>query len=176
MNNQFSKILYTKEEIEKRIKELAIEINTFYKHTSNVLFVPILDGSLVFSGKLLLDLDFDLEVYSTKISSYSFNKKSNGKPKIITPFTEELVKGKDILLVDDMIDTGHTLKLFSDYLISLGAKSVKVCILFNKKVNKRIKEVNLDFVGLDIPDEWVAGYGVDSCGKLRNFKHFGIVK
>ena len=176
MEQNFERILFRENEIKDRIKELANQINIDFQNQENVLFVPIMDGSLIFAGELLLNLDFNLEVRSTKISSYALSKITSGDPKILTPFTKEFVENKNIILVDDLIDTGHTLRMFIDYLKLLGANSVKVCVLFNKLVKERQKEVTLDYVGFDIPDEWVAGFGVDSQEQFRNFRHFGIVK
>ncbi len=171
-----SKVLFTQEQINKRIKELAREINQYYKDINdNVLVVPIMDGSLVFASNLLLELDFMLHVRSTKITSYSHDVKSNNDPKLLIHVPMDLVKGKHILVVEDLIDSGQTLSMFVDYLKQMGAASVKVCVLFNKKVKNRKREVNVDFLGFEIPDEWVAGYGIDSQGLFRNLKDFGIV-
>ncbi len=171
------KVLYTNEEINKRVKELAQEINEYYKDFDhdNVLFVPIMDGSLVFASNLLLELDFMLHVRTTKITSYTNNLKSNNDPKLLIHVPMDLVKGRDILVVEDLIDTGLTLSMFIDYLKEMGAASVKVCVLFDKNVKNRKKEVKVDFLGFKIPDEWVAGYGIDSQGYFRNIKDFGVV-
>ena len=176
MEQNFEKILFHEHEIKARIKQMGEQINHDYRGVSDVLFVPIMDGSLVFAAELLICLDFDVQVNSTKISSYAFETQSNEAPKILTPFSKELVQNKNVILVDDLIDTGHTLALFADYLKQMGAKSVKICVLFDKKVEQRQKEVQLDYVGFEIPDAWVAGFGVDSKEKFRNFRHFGIVK
>ncbi|GAA5414331.1 phosphoribosyltransferase [Ureaplasma ceti] len=175
MKQPFKQILYTNQELTQRIRELAQTINQDYKDCQNVIMVPIMDGALVFAGQLLLELDIDVMTYSTKISSYSFNTTSSKEPKILTPFTKELVQNKDIILVDDMIDTGHTLSMFIDYLKNFGARSVKVCVLFEKEVQARDKHVFVDYVGFKIPNQWVAGFGIDSKEKLRNCKDFGIV-
>ncbi len=171
-----SKVLYTQAEIEKRIKELANDINQHYKNIDdNVLVVPIMDGSLVFASNLLLELDFMLHVRSTKITSYHHGIISNNDPKLLIHIPMDLVKGKHILVVEDLIDSGQTLSLFVDYLKQMGAISVKVCVLFNKQVKNRKREVKVDFLGFEIPDKWVAGYGIDSQGFFRNLKDFGIV-
>ncbi len=171
-----SKVLFTQEQIDKRIKELANDINNYYKDfKDNVLVVPIMDGSLIFASNLLLELDFMLHVRSTKITSYSHDIKSNNDPKLLIHVPMDLVKGKHILVIEDLIDSGQTLSMFVDYLKQMGASSVKVCVLFNKNVKNRKREVNVDFLGFEIPDKWVAGYGIDSQGLFRNLKDFGIV-
>ncbi len=172
-----SEILYTNDEIKKRIKELADEINAYYKKrkVNNLLVVPIMDGSLVFASELILNLDMMLHVCSTNITSYNETTSSNKDPKLLIHVPMDLVKGKTILIVEDLIDTGLTLSMFSSYLEEMGAKDVKICVLFNKDVKSREKEVKIDFQGFKVPDKWVAGYGIDSQGYFRNLKDFGIV-
>lgn len=170
-----TKILHTHDEINIRIKELAKEINEYYKDKENVLYVPIMDGSILFAANLLIELDFNLHVRTTKISSYSDTTYSNKAPKLLIHIPMDLVKNKNILVVDDLVDSGHTLAMFLDYLKEMGANDVKLCTLFKKKIESREKEVFIDFLGFMIPNEWVAGYGIDSQGYFRNLKDFGIV-
>lgn len=172
-----SKILYTNEEIKTRIHELGKEINNYYdkKKIDNLLVVPIMDGSLVFASELLLELDMMLHVRSTKVTSYNTDTKSNKEPKLLIHVPMDLVKNKNILIVEDLIDTGHTLSMFTQYLKDMGAADVKVCVLFNKDVKNRDKNVKIDFQGFKVPDKWVAGFGIDSQGYFRNLKDFGIV-
>lgn len=173
----FKKILYTHEQIIDGIDKISKEINEYYKNKKDILVVPILDGSIVFAGNIIPKLDFDLTVRATKISSYYNTRKSNEKPKINISIDMSMVKGKRILILEDLIDQGHTLEMFKKYLINLGAKDVKICVLFNKKIkgmnNRKIKP---DWSCFYIDDEWVAGFGVDSESKFRNCPFFGIVK
>lgn len=177
VENNFLKILYTYEEILSRVQDLAKEINAYYADKGEVLVVPVLDGSIVFAGHIIPLLDFDLHVRCTKITSYYETKVSTGKPKMLISIDMSLVKNKTILILEDLIDRGYTLDMFKKYLLDLGAKDVKICVLFNKQIaaaNQRV--VNPDWNGFLIPDEWVAGFGIDSESKFRNFKNFGIVK
>lgn len=173
----FKKILYTYDEIIEGIDNISKEINKYYKNKKDVLVVPILDGSIVFAGHIIPKLDFDLCVRGTKISSYYNTRKSNEKPKINISIDMSMVKGKTILILEDLIDQGHTLEMFKKYLLDLGAKDVKICVLFNKKIkdikNRKIKP---DWNCFFIEDEWVAGFGVDSESKFRNCPFFGVVK
>lgn len=170
-----TKIIYSYNDINNRIKELAKEINDYYKNKENILYVPIMDGSILFAANLLIEFDFNLHVRTTKISSYSDNLSSNKNPKLLIHIPMDLVKGKNILVVDDLVDSGHTLSMFLDYLKNMGANDVKLCALFKKDIKPREKEVYIDFLGFMIPNEWVAGYGIDSQGYFRNLKDFGIV-
>lgn len=174
---KFKKVLYEKDELLERIQSLSNQINKYYKNKKDVLVVPVLDGSIVFAGHMIPLLDFDLSVRATKISSYYDNRESNKKPKINISIDMSIVQGRTILILEDLIDQGHTLSMFKDYLIKLGAKDVKICVLFDKQI-KNIKDRNItpDWIGFSIPDEWVAGFGVDSESKFRNCPFFGIVK
>lgn len=172
-----STILYTQEEILERIKTLGKEITQYYKdkNVDNLLVVPIMDGSLVFASLLLLELDILLHVRSTKVTSYNTETESSKDPKLLIHVPMDLVKNKNILIVEDLIDTGLTLSMFSNYLKEMGAADIKICVLFNKDVKNRNKEVHIDFEGFKTPDEWVAGFGIDSQGYFRNLKDFGVV-
>lgn len=171
-----SKVLLTYDQIIKRINELAIELNNSYMDEEDeVLIVPVMDGSLMFASHLILNLNFPLKVQSTKISSYDENITSSLDPKFICNIPTEKIKGRKILIIEDLVDTGTTLNRMHDFLIANGASDVKICVLFNKDIPNRQLNFNIDFQGFDIPNEWVAGFGVDSQGYFRNLKDFGIV-
>lgn len=178
MENNFEKILVTNQEINAKVEELAKQINQFYKNKENVLIVPIMDGSLVFAGNLLLNFDFDLILKSTRISLYNNNDQidKNKINNINIDFDSKIIEGKDILVIDDLIDTGNTLNLFQKYLFKQKAKSVNICVLFKKMIDPRDVEVDIKWYGFEVPNQWIAGYGIDSKLKYRNFKHLGIIK
>lgn len=177
MEKNFEKILYKKRKIVARIKSLAKEINKYYADKKDVLVVPILDGSIVFAGYILPLLNFDLSVRATKISSYGNDVKSNKNPKINIHIDMSIVNNRTILILEDLIDKGYTLNMFKKYLLENGAKDVKICVLFNKKIkNYKDRKIVPDWNGFMIEDEWVAGFGVDSKSKFRNLPFFGVVK
>lgn len=174
----FTKILYTYDEIQKRISELATEINSYYKSLQNeeVLVISILDGALMYTGQILPKLDFNVIFKTAKVSVYGKKTYAKVEDLILNiNFEEELIKDKHVLVLDDLLDTGTTLKIFKDKLYRLGAKNVKISVLFEKKLKQDV-EIVPDWSGLPIPNEWVAGFGIDSRDKYRNFKHLGIVK
>ncbi len=178
MENNFEKILVTNDQINKRIIELAHVINEYYKNINNILMVPILDGSIVFAGQLIPHLNIDMTLKSTRVSLYN-NNTSIDRSKINDvkiDFDLNLIRNKDILIIEDLIDTGNTLNILKNFFIQNGAKSVKICILFKKEINPRDVEVDIDWFGFLVPNQWIAGFGVDSKAKYRNFKHLGIVK
>lgn len=182
MNNQydgcFSKILFSYTEIKKRIKELANEINSCYKSIENdeVIVLGVLDGSFVFCGHILPYLNFNIIFKTAKISMYG-NKTYADENDMLMDFNfdAQIVKNKRILILEDLLDTGLTLKKLKDKLIEIGAKEVKICVLFRKKLNNKM-QIDVDWYGYDIPNDWVAGFGIDSRGKYRNFKHLGVLK
>ncbi len=175
-NDYFSQILFTYDEINQRIEELASELNATYQDINeDILVIPIMDGSLVFASHIILNLDFALHVRSTKISSYDEKTNSNHNPQICTNIPLDKIKQRRILILEDLVDTGLTLSKFSKYLLDNGAKEVKICVLFKKDIPHRELDYNIDFLGFTIPNEWVAGFGIDSQGNFRNLRDFGIV-
>lgn len=177
-NGCFSKILYTNDEILNRIKELAKEINSYYKSVEDeeIIVISILDGSFIFSGHLVPQLDFNVIFKTLKISLYG--KKTYAKKEDLileVNFNKELVKNKKVLVLEDLLDTGMSLEILKEKLVEFGASDIKICVLFRKEL-KANEQIKVDWHGLSIPNEWVAGFGIDSRDKYRNFKHLGIVK
>ena len=175
-NDYFSKVLLTYEQINKRIEELASDLNATYQNAQeDILVIPVMDGSLVFASHLILNLNFALHVRSTKISSYDNSTTSNQDPQILIHIPMDKVKGRRILIIEDLVDTGLTLSKFKKYLLDMGASEVKICVLFQKDIPNRQLDYTIDFLGFTIPNEWVAGFGVDSQGNFRNLRDFGVV-
>ncbi len=165
------KTLLTRGEIEKRIKELAKEIEKDYQGKELVV-IGLLKGSIVFMSDLIKEINLPLAIDFMSVSSYS-GTTSTGVIKISKDTTIDL-KDKDILIVEDIIDTGLTLshvkKLFQDR----GVKSLKVCTLLDKP-SRRTVEMKGEYVGFEIPDEFVIGYGLDYDQYYRNLPYIGVV-
>lgn len=179
MEKNFEKIIWTNSEIITAIDKIADELNAYYQsyNDEEILIISILDGSIIFSGHLLTRLDFNLTFKSAKISLYGSKLHPKKEDLVINlNFEKELISGKKILILEDLVDTGLTLDIFKSYLINNGATEVKICSLFKKDISARKTNIDIDWYGLDIPNQWVAGFGIDSRGKFRNFKHLGIVK
>lgn len=173
MKADIQEVLINEEALEKRIKELGAEISETYKHTTPIL-IGILKGSIVFFADLIRTIKLPIEVEFLKASSYGSGARSSGKVSLENDLHFE-VKGKDILLIEDIVDTGNTLKFLLASFKKLDVKSVRVCSLLDKP-DRREQSVNADFIGFEIPNEFVVGYGLDYDQKYRNLPFIGILK
>ncbi|MGY6172425.1 phosphoribosyltransferase [Candidatus Mycoplasma pogonae] len=179
MEKFFNKVIWNKEQIELAIQKIANNLNNHYKdEIEEVLVIAVLDGSVVFAGHLLPYLDFKLIFKTTKLSLYGKEIRISEDNTIEAKFDFEIgiFANKKVLILEDLVDTGKTLKIFKTFLLSSGAKDIKIATLFRKSISVRKVDIEPDWWGLDIPDEWVAGFGIDSRGKYRNCNFLGIVK
>ena len=157
--------LYTVQEINTAVERLAREINKDYKD-KNPLFLGILKGCFIFMADLVRNLDIAVEVEFVALSSYGRGRKSSGKVNIVRGLRTP-IKGREILIIEDIVDTGTTLSFFLDYLKSKKPASVKVCALFDKASRRQV-EVPIDYLGLSVPDKFIVGYGLDCDEKYRH--------
>ncbi len=165
------KTLLTREEVEKRIKELAKEIEKDYCG-KDLLVIGLLKGSIMFMSDLIKEMDLPVMIDFMSVSSYS-GTISTGVINVLKD-TDISVKDKDVLIVEDIIDTGLTLSHVKKLLEDRGAKSLKICTLLDKP-SRRTIEMKGDYVGFEIPDEFVVGYGLDYDQHHRNLPYVGIV-
>lgn len=165
------KTLLTREEVEKRIKELAKEIEKDYCG-KDLLVIGLLKGSIMFMSDLIKEMDLPVMIDFMSVSSYS-GTTSTGVINVLKD-TDISVKDKDVLIVEDIIDTGLTLSHVKKLLEDRGAKSLKICTLLDKP-SRRTIEMKGDYVGFKIPDEFVVGYGLDYDQHHRNLPYVGIV-
>lgn len=165
------KTLLTREEVEKRIKELAKEIEKDYCG-KDLLAIGLLKGSIMFMSDLIKEMDLPVMIDFMSVSSYS-GTTSTGVINVLKD-TDISVKDKDVLIVEDIIDTGLTLSHVKKLLEDRGAKSLKICTLLDKP-SRRTVEMKGDYVGFEIPDEFVVGYGLDYDQHHRNLPYVGIV-
>lgn len=165
------KTLLTREEVEKRIKELAKEIEKDYCG-KDLLAIGLLKGSIMFMSDLIKEMDLPVMIDFMSVSSYS-GTTSTGVINVLKD-TDISVKDKDVLIVEDIIDTGLTLSHVKKLLEDRGAKSLKICTLLDKP-SRRTIEMKGDYVGFEIPDEFVVGYGLDYDQHHRNLPYVGIV-
>lgn len=180
MNSKnFIKILYSYDEIIKSIKKLSFDLNGYYKSFENeeIVVITILDGSIVFTGNILPELDFNTIFKTVKVSVYGnrIQPKKNDF-EMNENYTKNDISGHKVLVLDGLVDTGRTLELVTSKLKEYGASDIKTCTLFKKDPKNRKVLFSPDWFGLLIPNEWVAGFGMDSRDKYRNVKHLGIVK
>ncbi|MBQ1609906.1 MAG: hypoxanthine phosphoribosyltransferase [Elusimicrobia bacterium] len=165
------KVLISNNKIKNKVKKIAQQINKDFKNKKLVV-VSVLTGSVVFCSDIIRNLDVDFELDFIRVASYR-GKKSSGKIKFLCDVVED-IKDKDVLLVEDICDSGRTLSYVKDLFIKRKANSVKICTLINKKVEK-FKNIKIDYFGFEIDNEFVVGYGLDYNGKYRGLPYIGVI-
>ncbi len=166
-------IMYSKEEIQNKIKLLASKINDYYNKDS-IVIICILKGSFIFCSDLVRNLNMPLKIAFIKASSYRDKTYSDGKVDIIDDIDDN-IENKNILVVDDIIDTGYTLNKIISLLKEKNPKSIKLCTLFNKEERRKV-DLKSDFYGFDLPNEFIIGYGLDYNEEYRNLPYIGKIK
>ncbi len=166
------KIFLTEEEIENKVAMLGQQITRDYQGEEACL-VGILKGSVIFMADLIRHIKFPVTIDFMGISSYGFNADKAGRVKITHDITESIT-GRRVLLVEDIIDTGLTLSYLIRVLESRLPREIKVCTLLDRSV-RRIPKIKLDYVGFEVPDVFVVGYGLDFQGRYRNLRHLAII-
>jgi hypoxanthine phosphoribosyltransferase len=164
-------VLFTEEQIRNRVQDLGRQISQDYKGR-NLVLVSILRGSVFFATDLARQIDLPLSMDFLSISSYG--EGSEGVVRI-TKDLEENIAGKDVIMIEDIVDTGFTVKYLLRTLGSRNPKSIEVCALLDRKA-RRIIEHELKYVGFEIPDKFVIGYGLDYRQQYRNLPYIGVVK
>ena len=167
------KVLIEKENLEKRIDELALEIQNDYLN-KDILVICILKGSLFFTVDLTKRINnHKLEIDFMRISSYGDELISSGNINIIKDLESD-INGRNVLIVEDIIDSGNTLYYLKDILEKRNPKSLKICTLLDKK-SRRVKNIVPDYIGFEIENKFVVGYGIDNKDCFRNLPFIGYV-
>lgn len=167
------RLLLTREQISKRVEELGKEITNDYAG-QKIVCVCILKGSATFFADLLRCVDLPLKVDFMSISSYGSATASSGVVRIVKDLDKDIL-GKDVLVVEDIIDTGLTLSFLSQNLMTRGAKSLRICTLLDKPARRKV-ELKADYTGFLIDDHFVVGYGLDFAEQYRNLPDIGILR
>lgn len=173
MLQDVEKVLFTEEQLEKRVKELGEQITRDYDG-KDLLVIGILKGSNIFMSDLIRRINIPLQIDFMDVSSYGNATESTGVVRIIKDL-ETAIDGRDILIVEDIIDSGLTLKYLKDMLLSRSPRSVKICTLLDKP-SRRKEQVDVDYLGFEVPDEFIIGYGIDYAEKYRNLPVVAILK
>ena len=173
MNEDIKSILYTEEQIRQRVKELAGQIQKDYEG-EELLAVGILKGAVVFCADLVRELDRPVRMNFMVLTSYGSSSVSTGAVRIQYDLEEDIT-GKNVLIVEDIVDTGLTLHYLTNTLKSRNPKSLKVCCLFDKP-DRRKTDFKPDYTGFKVPDVFIVGYGLDYAEKYRNLKYIGELK
>ncbi len=168
MTQKGSLFLIEEEKIKRRIKELASEIKKDYEG-KKPLFIGILKGAFIFLADLVREVDMDLEIDFLAVSSYGKFTETTGEVEILKDL-QIPVKGRHVIIVEDIIDTGLTLKYIKDMLLSRNPASLKVCALLDKKERRKV-DIEADYVGFVVPDKFLVGYGLDVAEKYRNLPY-----
>lgn len=174
MNQDIQEILFTQEQIDARVAELANQIERDFQNTDDLVMIAVLKGGVVLATDLMRKLNLPITIDFIAVSSYYTGTESTGNVKIRKD-TDTNIAGKKVLIVEDIVDSGVTL----DHLIRLfklrEATEVKICTLLNKPARRRVP-VKVDYYGFEIPDEFVVGYGLDYAQKYRNLPYIGVLK
>ncbi len=166
-------VLVTEEQIRRRVKELGRELKRIYGDDEFTV-VAIMNGAILFTADLLREVDNPTRLDCIRISSYGAATESRGIPKLIHGLTLD-VAGRHVLILDDILDTGKTLSLLANMIGGLQPKSVRVCVLLDKKGRRQVP-FEADLVGFQIPDKFVVGYGLDFAERYRNLTSIGVLK
>lgn len=167
------KVLISKEQIENRVKELAKQIRKDYKEKT-ITAICLLKGSLFFTADLTREIGGKIYLEFMQLSSYE-GENTTGTIKLKKDIDFSEIKGKDVLMIEDIVDTGITLNYTLEHIKKAGANSVKVCTLLNKPSRRKIK-VPIDYVGFEIENKFVLGYGMDYDQLYRNLPYIGYIE
>ncbi len=174
MHNDIQKVLVTEDQLRDRVKELGAQISKDYAG-KDLLLVSILKGAVVFMADLMRAVEIPCEIDFMVVSSYGgANTTTTGLVKIIKDLDADL-SGKDVLIVEDILDTGVTLSKLVPMLKLRNPNSVKICTVMDKP-SRRKADIRADYTGFQVPDEFVVGYGLDYDEKYRNLPYVGVLK
>lgn len=166
-------VLITEEEIDRRVRELAAQISKDYEGRK-IRMVGILKGASFFMCELAKRITVPVSIDFMQVSSYGGATESTGTVRIRKDL-DESIEGLDVIIVEDIVDSGRTLAFLGDFLKSKGAKSIRYCTLLDKP-ERRVVDLKADYAGFEIPDQFVVGYGMDYDQEYRNLPYIGVVK
>ncbi|SNS24881.1 hypoxanthine phosphoribosyltransferase [Anaerovirgula multivorans] len=173
MKNDIKEILFTKEKIQSKVKEIGQQIEKDYAGKEMVV-IGVLKGANVFLGDLIREINVPLYIDFMAVSSYGHSTETSGVVRILKDLDLE-IEDKHVLIVEDIIDTGLTLKYITENLRSRKVASLKICTLLDKP-SRRKCSLDIDYIGFDIPDEFIVGYGIDYAEKYRNLPYIATLK
>ncbi len=173
MDQDILKILLSEEEIKARVQEMGDQLYDAF-HDKNPLFVGVLKGCFIFMADLVRAAQFKSELEFIGVSSYHNGTKSSGVVQITRDLQED-INGRDIIIVEDILDSGNTLMFLKNYLMAKGAASITIVTLLDKP-SRREKAITADYIGFVVPDEFVVGYGLDYAQQYRNMPYIGVLK
>jgi hypoxanthine phosphoribosyltransferase len=173
MINDIDRVLISEEELSAIVKRLGEQISIDYKG-KDLLLVGILKGSVMFMSDIMRSITIPCEIDFMAVSSYGSGTVTSGEVKIIKDLDRRL-EGKDLLIIEDILDSGVTLSYIKEILMARKPKSIKICTLFDKP-DRRKAEIFADYIGSKVPDEFIVGYGLDYDEYYRNLPYIGALK
>jgi hypoxanthine phosphoribosyltransferase len=173
LHPDLAEVLLTEAQIKRRVKSIAREIKTAFGDQEFTI-ISLINGAVMFTADLMREIDNPVRLDCVRVSSYGTKTKSIGTPQIIHSLTIDIAK-RHVLLIDDILDTGKTLKLVTDLIKKLKPASLRTCVLLDKKARREVA-IEADFVGFEIPDKFVVGYGLDFAERYRNLPGIGVLK
>ena len=166
-------VLYTEEEIKARVRHIARQIKAVYGQ-GEFTIISLINGAVMFTADLMREIDNPVRLDCIRVTSYGAKTKSVGTPQIVADLTLD-IHNRDVLIIDDILDTGKTLSLVATLARRLNPASLRSCVLLDKKARREVP-FEADFVGFDIPDKFVVGYGLDFAERYRNLPCIGVLK
>ena len=173
LGDELQRVLYTEEQLHERLDELVKQIDADYAGKRPPLLVGVLKGAVMVVADLSRRLSFQAEMDWMAVSSYGSGTKSSGVVKILKDLDQD-VTDREVLIVEDIIDSGLTLAWLKDNLLSRGAKDVKICTMLRKPEALKVV-IDVDYLGFDIPNEFVVGYGLDYAERYRNLRDVAVL-
>ena len=173
MHKDVEQILYTEAELRQRVKEIGCQITADYAG-KNPMLISVLRGSYIFMADLTRSINLDVTVDFMAVSSYGAGTVSSGQVEIKKDLSDS-IEGRDLIIVEDILDSGNTLYYLMDVLKARKPASIRLCTLMDKP-DRRTKPITADYVGFTIPDAFIVGYGLDYGEKYRNLPYVGVLK
>lgn len=173
MFNDIDRVLISADELSKIVQDLGAKISEDYKD-KDLLLVSILRGSVIFMADLMREVKIPCNIDFMAVSSYGSGTKSSGVVKIVKDL-DSSIEGKDLLIVEDILDSGKTLNYIREILLARNPKSIKICTLFDKPERREV-DLYADYIGSRVPNEFIVGYGLDYDEYYRNLPYIGVLK
>lgn len=173
MKNDIERVLFSEAELKTRVAELGAQITADYQGKQPVI-ISVLRGSYIFMADLTRSIDLPCTIDFMAVSSYGSGTTSSGQVRIVKDLSEN-IEGRDVLVVEDILDSGNTLSYLLKLLQARHVASIKLCTLLDKP-SRRTRDIKADYVGYSVPDLFVVGYGLDYAEKYRNLPYIGILK
>lgn len=173
LGKDIEKVFFTEEQLKQRVKELGAEITRDYAGKAPII-ASVLRGSYVFMADLTRAIDLPISVDFMAVSSYGTGTSSSGQVQILKDLSDR-IDGRDLIVVEDILDSGNTLYYLLDVLRARRPASIKLCTLLDKP-SRRVRPIQADYCGFTIPDAFIVGYGLDYAEKYRNLPYIGVLK